>query len=170
MRQRPRRSRSQGPRTTLDFAKCYALRNALRRSTELSSGRVRQTSTVRTRGQPFLWRWGRVELPVQDHRTIRVYEACPANFDLAGPDARRRAPGPARSAVLGPLTDHRRAAPPLSRPHRSAEVGPVGRSLTRQRVRKSCWQLSACRSVHGVNGNPGSRRIALLPCRNHASP
>ena len=106
----------------------------------LSSGSSR-------RGAPVLWRWGRVELPVQGLRADRVYERS-RRFFVSRNEARTDTlPVLARSVYLSPPTDRSagRSSAYIALPDpRSGDREDV--SLTRQRERKKCWQLSACRS------------------------
>jgi hypothetical protein len=94
-----------------------------------------------------LWRWGRVELPVQGLRADRVYERS-RRFLVSRNEARTDAlPVLARSVYLSPPTDRSagRSSAYIALPGpRSGDREDV--SLTRQRERKKCWQLSACRS------------------------
>ena len=95
----------------------------------------------------FLWRWGRVELPVQGLRADRVYERS-RRFFVSRNEARTDTLLVlARSVYLSPPTDRSagRSSAYIALPGpRSGDREDV--SLTRQRERKKCWQLSACRS------------------------
>src|SRR6266850_3576974 len=94
-----------------------------------------------------LWRWGRVELPVQGLRADRVYERS-RRFFVSRNEARTDTLLVlARSVFLSPPTDRSagRSSAYIALPGpRSGDREDV--SLTRQRERKKCWQLSACRS------------------------
>jgi hypothetical protein len=98
-------------------------------------------------GLLVLWRWGRVELPVQGLRADRVYERS-RRFFVSRNEARTDTLLVlARSVYLSPPTDRwvGRSSAYIALPDpRSGDREDV--SLTRQRERKKCWQLSACRS------------------------
>src|SRR5947207_9369970 len=90
-----------------------------------------------------LWRWGRVELPVQGLFADRVYERS-RRFFVSRYEARADGlPVLARSVYLSPPTDRSagRSSAYIALPGpRSGDRESV--SLTRQRERKKWWQLS----------------------------
>ena len=95
----------------------------------------------------FLWRWGRVELPVQGLRADRFYERSRRIFVSRNEVRTDTLLVLARPVCLSPPTDRSAGRSPAY----IALPGPRGGdredvSLTRQRERKKCWQLSACRS------------------------
>src|SRR5258705_11322620 len=104
-------------------------------------------SELPPRHSSSLWRWGRVELPVQGLRADRVYERS-RRFFVSRNEARTDTLLVlARSVYLSPPTNRSAGRSPayiaLPGP-RSGDREDV--SLTRQRERKKCWQLSACPS------------------------
>ena len=97
------------------------------------------------------WRWGRIELPVQNTIAENFLQVFPANLRFAwrAPD-RRGAPFAIRQpfAPLTPLTGVGGAAPPLMPPPPSGEEGRRQCSLTKQRERTDDCQLLACPRIY----------------------
>src|SRR2546428_897849 len=98
-------------------------------------------------GTRVLWRWGRVELPVQGLRADRVYERSRRTLVSRNEARTDTLPVLARSVYLSPPTGRSagRSSAYIALPGpRSGDREDV--SPTRQRERTKCWQLSACRS------------------------
>src|SRR3989442_15815707 len=98
-------------------------------------------------GLLVLWRWGRVELPVQGLRADRVYERSRRTLVSRNEARTDTLPVLARSVYLSPPTGRSagRSSAYIALPGpRSGDREDV--SLTRQRERTKCWQVSACRS------------------------
>jgi hypothetical protein len=121
------------------------------------------------------WRWGRIELPVQNTFPENFLQAFPANLGVSPlPDPR---PAGCRTGYpvmplgsLTPLTGVGDAAPPLMTPSRPGEVGPRRCSLTKQRERTDGCQLRFARGLTRPASNLGLRFPVHGPCRNLTSP
>ena len=121
------------------------------------------------------WRWGRIELPVQNTFPENFLQAFPANLGVSPlPDPR---PAGCRTGYpvvplgsLTPLTGVGDAAPPLMTPSRPGEVGPRRCSLTKQRERTDGCQLRFARGFTRPASNLGLRFPVHGPCRNLTSP
>src|SRR5688500_4318875 len=121
------------------------------------------------------WRWGRIELPVQNTFPENFLQVFPANLRFRVAD-----PRPAGCLAcypvmplgsLTPLTGVGDAAPPLMTSSPSGEVGRRRCSLRfRQRGRNCRCQLQACSLFTRPASILGLRFPAHGPCRNLTSP
>ena len=97
------------------------------------------------------WRWGRIELPVQNQVAGNVLQVCPAYecFASGSPTGGvLRALSGVPCGSLTPLTGVGDAAPPLMTSSPSGEGGRRRCSLTKQREQTDGCQLLACPRIY----------------------